>query len=879
MEELDMKASWIFLARLLVAVLPIAGAASMLGATGTKNVASGEAATEAGEVLVKFTGMQPRMFGMIAPGTRNQKFALLAALPNEALKPLQDIEGSVVRVSSETGVALVKLGSGISVDQAIAILRASEAVEYAEPNYRIHVIKDTLSLGRSAGAQSSGTATPNDPGFGLQWGLNNTGQTVGGTAGSAGADIEALLAWGKRTDASTTVVAVMGTGIDYTHPDLKANIWKNPGETCGDAKDNDSDGYVDDCYGINAYLNTGDPKDDNGVGTHMAGIVGATGNNGIGVAGVAWKAKLMALKFLDEEGWGTAADAVQSIDYALYMQNKYSYRMVILAPVMGASYSKALYDSINTAMGKGVLFVTGAGDGNQNVDQWPFYPGGYDLANILSVTPSESSDYTMGMSVAANSVDVEAPGRNIYSTWITNTYKLQTGSNSAASFVAGAAALVWSQYPTYNWKQIKALILNGAEDGLHPNYWYGNSMTEARLNLNNSLTATLASQPAIFSVTPQVTNVNEIVTINGWNFGTTKATVAIAGGSYVFPSSSISSWANDKIVVKIPATSPSGQLRLLVKNANGTSRGAVVRFRSATADQWIYPTWMGATLMQHEEAAYAQVGNDMWIISGRDNYEQTASVERYSLLTMKGQVNPDWDIPLAVRRAGAAAIGTKIYVAGGFDDVTQKWQSALQIFDTATGSWMRGRNLPAPLDEPSVTTFGGKIYVIGGRSPNNTGLKTTYVFDPTANSWSVKASLPLKTAFATAVIPPTALAGANKIWLLSGYNESGGSFTQNQNVLEYDTGTNTWTIRDEIPLLGPHPAGGGIVLGNKVFCAYGNGDWTAGEWISTYSTRWVRHIALQGGMGSYTPMMGKVGNYIYLISGSRARNVYRIYLP
>ena len=175
------------------------------------------------------------------------------------------------------------------------------------------------------------------------------------------------------------------------------------------------------------------------------------------------------------------------------MKNKYSYRMVILAPVMGANYSKALYDSINTAQTKGVLFVTGAGDGNQDVDQWPFYPGAYDLPNIVSVASSESSDYAMGMSVGANSVDLAAPGQNIYSTWLTNTYKLQTGSNSAASFAAGAAALVWAQNPTFNWKQIKALLLNGAEDGLHVNYWYGRTVTEGRLNLANSLASTLTA--------------------------------------------------------------------------------------------------------------------------------------------------------------------------------------------------------------------------------------------------------------------------------------------------------------------------------------------------------------------------------------------------
>ena len=234
---------------------------------------------------------------------------------------------------------------------------------------------------------------------------------------------------------------------------------------------------------------------------------------------------------------------------------------------------------------------------------------------------------------------------------------------------------------------------------------------------------------------------------------------------------------------------------------------------------------------------------------------------------------------LAVRRAGAAAIGTKIYVAGGYDDVTQKWQSVLQIFDTSTGTWTRGHNLPAPMDEPSVLSLGGKLYVMGGRSPNNTGLKTTYVYSPSSNAWTTLAPLPLKTAFAVPVAPPSSVAGNNKIWLLSGYTESGGTFSLSQNVLEYDVSANSWTIRDDIPLVGQHGAGGGIAIGSKVLCMYGNGDYGAAEWISSYSGTWVRNIYSQSYMGNYTAMLGKVGNYVYVISGSRARNVYRISVP
>ena len=216
-------------------------------------------------------------------------------------------------------------------------------------------------------------ATPNDPRFAEQWALNNTGQT----GGEADADIDAPEAWNIRTDASSTIVAVLGTGIDYKHADLAANMWKNPGETsCTDGIDNDGNGYVDDCYGVDAYLNSGDPLDDNGWGTHMAGIVGAVGNNGKGIAGIAWKSKLMALRFLDADGWGWVADAVQCIDYAIKIKDKNSYpRMVLLSDQISAAYSKALYDILNVAQTKGILVVTGSRTSNDFQDVWPWYPG------------------------------------------------------------------------------------------------------------------------------------------------------------------------------------------------------------------------------------------------------------------------------------------------------------------------------------------------------------------------------------------------------------------------------------------------------------------------------------------------------------------------
>lgn len=832
---------------------------------------SDKAAFAPGELLVKFKGVQYP--ADVAEMDRTaQEAVLYSDLPSAGVEAINQIQGQVFRISGMTGIVQVKFSADISVEEAIGRLQASGAVEYAEPNYRVHVTsgKPSAPPVKGKGVPAVPKATPTDLRFAEQWALNNTGQT----GGEADADIDAVEAWNIRRDASTTIVGLLGTGIYYKHDDLAANMWKNPGETCGDGIDNDANGYKDDCYGIDAYLNSGDPIDMNGLGTHMAGIVGAVGNNTKGVAGVAWKAKIMALKFLDEDGWGWVADAVQCIDYALAIKVKNSYpRMVILATVMGANYSKALYDAINRAKTNGVLFVTGAGDPSLNVDWWPLYPGAYDLANILNVDSSRMNDTPIGSSYGPRDVDLAAPGESILNTWLTNTYKLVTGSNAAAAHVAGAAALTWSQNSAMDWKKIKGLILNGTEDGLHGDSWLGRTMTEGRLNLNNSLTAGYNNDPAIFSITPEVTNIKETITITGINFGMTKGTIGLNNNAYTFPAGAIVTWADEKIVAKIPAACPTGARRLTVITTGGTSRGAYFRLG---VDEWINPAWMGTTLMQHEEAAGAQVGNDVWIISGRSNYEQTASVERFSLLTMRGTVLPDWDIPKAVRRAGAAAIGQYIYVVGGHDDLTNKDQSALQIFDTKNGTWTRGRNLPQPLDMPSVVAVGANLYVMGGRIANNTALKTNYMYNPATNTWTEKAKMVLNRAYAPAVVP-----SANKIWLMSGWQESGGFWSNTQNVLEYNVTTNLWEQRDDIPLSGPHTAGGAITVGKKVFCLYGVGDSSAGEWIGSGSpTKWIRDIgSTTGENGSYTPIMGKINNYIYEIGGSMQRNVFRIISP
>ena len=201
------------------------------------------------------------------------------------------------RVASHGNLWKVPVAQGATVEEALAAYRGRGDVVFAEPDYRVSV-----------------ALASSDPLFGNLWGLNNTGQ-IGGTFD---ADIDAPEAWEVATGSSSTLVAVIDTGIDYTHPDLAANIWTNPGEIPGDGKDNDGNGFVDDVHGYDFVNGDGDPMDDHSHGTHVAGTIGAVSND-VGVVGVNWNVQLMAVKFLDASGNGTISDAVSAIDYAVRM--------------------------------------------------------------------------------------------------------------------------------------------------------------------------------------------------------------------------------------------------------------------------------------------------------------------------------------------------------------------------------------------------------------------------------------------------------------------------------------------------------------------------------------------------------------------------------
>jgi len=292
-------------------------------------------------------------------------------------------------------------------------LSARADVLYAEPNYVIRA-----------------TAAPDDPRFGEQWALQNTGYTAAAGAGTPGADIGAASAWDISTGSRSNVIAVVDTGLDYNHPDLAANVWSAPASfnvniagqsiTCAAGT-----------HGFDALTNTCDPLDDHNHGTHAAGIAGAVGSNGLGVSGVSQAASVMGLRFLDAEGNGTLEGAVNAIEFAVQVKQAFGPRanVRVLSNSWGwaGDASQALLDQINRAARSEMLFVAGAGNEGTDNDTTPFYPAGYDADSVVSVAATDNHDAlartsSWGSNYGHRSVDLAAPGNLILSTTVGGSY-------------------------------------------------------------------------------------------------------------------------------------------------------------------------------------------------------------------------------------------------------------------------------------------------------------------------------------------------------------------------------------------------------------------------------------------------------------------------
>jgi len=296
------------------------------------------------------------------------------------------------------------------------------AVELAR-SLEIDPLVDAVSLNYvkqlDANGECEGTF-PDDALFDSQWALCNTGQEVSGLIGTPDADVDATEAWGIQTGSPDVVVAVLDTGVDYLHPDLSNNMWVNPVEADGiPGVDDDVNGYVDDIYGIDTGEDDSDPMDIDGHGTHVAGTIAAEGNNGQGVAGINWNAKIMAVKGFKPDGFMDLADALEAIDYILNMKQK-GVNIVAINASFGcySCFSDLEKEAIEAAGSEGIAIVAAAGNDAIDIDLDPHYPAAYDSPNIISVAATNSNDDLAFFSnYGSTSVDLGAPGERVLSTY------------------------------------------------------------------------------------------------------------------------------------------------------------------------------------------------------------------------------------------------------------------------------------------------------------------------------------------------------------------------------------------------------------------------------------------------------------------------------
>jgi subtilisin-like proprotein convertase family protein len=458
------------------------------------------------------------------------------------------------------GLVVLELPPGTEPKQAVERLRQSETVEFAELDY---VVSASITI-------------PNDPSFSSQWGLHNTGQSGLGNnttsngpanvAGVADRDIDAPEGWDATRLATKCVVAVIDTGVHFTHEDLKNNMWINPGEPTINGVDNDLNGYVDDRHGINALTGSGIPSDENGHGTHVSGTIGADTNNGLGGAGVAWDVQIMALKAFDSQGFGNISSILACINYAIVKK----------ADIINASwgyfgpFSNALYAGVVAAQGANIPFVAAAGNGGQNIDLNPFYPAAFNLSNIVSVAATERTGKLAYFSdFGSTRVDIAAPGMDILSTDITlgnpanvSTYSVKSGTSMAAPHVAGALALLKARCPGLNYLELIERLFSSVD--ILPST-IGKCLTNGQLNLQRALACDALKVKSFCSTLPvKINDLNKassypsVVNVVGVDATVCKVTVTLDRLTHT--------WPDDLDIV---LEGPQGQRVKLMSDAGG----------------------------------------------------------------------------------------------------------------------------------------------------------------------------------------------------------------------------------------------------------------------------------------------------------------------
>jgi len=451
-----------------------------LAACGSGKTASISSDTSQGTASTKISKISARsILSQMENGRYVQGEVLVKFKSNISATSLQKVHqavgASVIKnYTLVPNLERVKLPQGMSVRDAVIQYMSDPNVEYAEPNYILHMT-------------SLSPIISNDTYFPDQWALRNIGTYANGTYA---ADMKASLAWNITVGSHDIRIAVLDTGIDYNHPDLVGNVWSGIGYNFVTCAKFDTDGNCE-----TPSIPNDDPMDDNGHGTHVAGIIGAAGDNNMGVAGVMWEVSMIAIKVLNADGEGSWADITDGIQFAVNNGAR-----VMNASFGGSDFEQSVFDAVSAANSSGVLLVAAAGNEGSNNDLTPVYPASFDLPNIISVAATDQNDDLVAFSnFGPNSVDIAAPGTYIISTvptwWATyegyGDLEMFSGTSMAAPFVTGVAGLLMSYYDGYSNTyftpaQIRNTILgfNDVEEDGYPELktLKGKIKTEGRLD-------------------------------------------------------------------------------------------------------------------------------------------------------------------------------------------------------------------------------------------------------------------------------------------------------------------------------------------------------------------------------------------------------------
>ena len=481
----------------------------MLLGLSTLAMATGLVAAEAphipGEIVVKFKA------------GREKSFLKSRALSSLGIKGQREINLSYDKLS------VLKVSDDKSMTSTLQALRNNPDIEFAEPNfiYKVDPIKEnslTKRLQKSPFADFT-ASTPDDPDFGKLWGMRNTGSNEPkGKAGIEGADINALKAWDITKGSRAVRIAVIDTGVDYNHPDLKSNMWVNSKEIPNNGIDDDKNGYIDDVYGYDFANNDSNPMDGNGHGTHCSGTIGAVHNNQTGVSGVMADVSIMAIKFLGDDGSGSLEGAIKAIDYATMMDVD-----LMSNSWGGGGRSEALLEAIKRASDKGIIFTAAAGNSSSNNDATPSYPASYQVPNMVSVAALTAQNGLASFSsYGKTSVHIAAPGHNILSTVNGGKYDVYSGTSMATPHVSGVLGLLLAKEGRMSHDVLRErLTMTGVPvTGLR-----GKTLTASRIDAYNLLTNTRpersgpkdgswkSREMVLESAHPYLDNVNESKTI------------------------------------------------------------------------------------------------------------------------------------------------------------------------------------------------------------------------------------------------------------------------------------------------------------------------------------------------------------------------------